>query len=69
MLCDSASPDTILSRKVGGIPVGLATIFAGQSRTNLQKFAGALYRAYYPYETPHPPIPQYPPGFLARYCW
>lgn len=21
------------------------------------------------YETPHPPSPQYPPGFLARYCW
>ena len=19
--------------------------------------------------TPHPPIPQYPSGFLARYCW
>jgi hypothetical protein len=19
--------------------------------------------------TPHPPIPQYPSGFFARYCW
>src|SRR5207245_4685308 len=55
-------------------PAAAVPVRARQSAEVRRNHAGVVAHSLYRetpvgQDTPVPPIPQYPPGFLARYCW